>query len=81
MSETYEFLNETIKRNAMLDKDIELNDSLKEDLGLDSLAILSIADEIEEKYGISIEAEDLANITQNVGGFVKLIDGKTQLLQ
>ncbi|MEU2033798.1 acyl carrier protein [Nocardia amamiensis] len=46
--------------------DIELNsvsaDATMEDLGLDSLGVLSVADLIETKYGISLDDERIASV-------------------
>jgi acyl carrier protein len=76
MSKLYSFLNETIKSNTLSEKDINLTDNLRDDLGLDSLGILAVADEVEEKFDIALEAEDLANTPATVEGLLKLIESK-----
>ena len=76
MSKLYSFLNETIKTNTQSEKDINLADNLRDDLGLDSLGILAVADEVEENFDIALEAEDLANTPATVEGLIKLIESK-----
>lgn len=71
------FINETMKKFDYCDRDIKPEDNLKNDLGLDSLGILTIVDEIEEKFQISLESDDLADTPQTVAELVKLIESKS----
>jgi acyl carrier protein len=48
---------------------------LQDDLGADSLALLNLAEAIENRYAIEIQGDDLADIA-NVGELVKLVESK-----
>lgn len=76
MSGVFTFLNETIKVNAQLENDVKGEDHLRDDLGLDSLGILALADAVEEKFDIALEAEDLAETPATVNAFVELVEKK-----
>lgn len=76
MSDIFKFLNQAIKENTQREDDIKLSDNLRDDLGLDSLGILALADQLEEEYDIALEAEDLANSPSTVEAFVSLIEKK-----
>lgn len=76
MSDIFKFLNQAIKENVQREEDIKLTDNLRDDLGLDSLGILALADQLEEEFDIALEAEDLANNPSTVQAFVSLIDRK-----
>jgi len=76
MSEIFNFLNKAIKENTQRDEDIKMTDNLRDDLGLDSLGILALADQLEEEYDIALEAEDLANSPSTIEAFVSLIESK-----
>lgn len=49
--------------------------SFKEDLGVDSLDLFELVMALEEKYGIEIPSEDLADMT-TVGSVMEYIKGK-----
>lgn len=76
MSDIFKFLNQAIKENVQREEDIKLTDNLRDDLGLDSLGILALADQLEEEFDIALEAEDLANNPSTVQAFVSLIERK-----
>jgi acyl carrier protein len=76
---TLEFLIGAIKANTNIENEITGAHSLRDDLGLDSLGILALADQVEEEFDIALEAEDLADNPATVEAFVKLIDKKRGL--
>lgn len=69
---TFERLNECLKRDGLLTAD-SLDDSLEEDLCLDSLDRISLAIEIENEFGFAIPVSVMDNIT-TVRGVVAYID-------
>lgn len=65
---------------AFLKKYVELEtgavkeeSQLKADLGLDSLTLVSIADDAEQQFGIVIEDEELVSI-RTIGDIVRIIE-------
>jgi acyl carrier protein len=55
-----------------LEPDEITDESSLEDLGLDSLAVLVIADIVENKYGVSLDDERIAAV-RTLSGFKALI--------
>lgn len=51
---------------------------LREDLGLDSLALTEMAFKIEELIGVRIEIREISGIT-NVGGLLAFLENKLEL--
>ena len=48
---------------------------LQDDLGADSLAILNLAENISEQYGIDLQADDIVDL-ENIGQLLKLVETK-----
>jgi acyl carrier protein len=71
---------ETILKEKLminLDGPLTLKSNLIEDFRLDSIMILELIVELELKYGIEIDDEDLtSSITNNAGELVALIQNK-----
>jgi len=72
--------NESSKVVAMLAKqlnkkieDVTIDKRIKEDLNADSLDLVELIMNIEEKYGITVPDEAAANI-KTVGDLVKFVD-------
>ena len=71
-----EGLKEIILEQLDVDSnEITLDANIVENLGADSLDIIEIATALEEKYGITIEKEEMKNIVK-VGDLVNLIENR-----
>lgn len=67
-------LAEIVEEIAGVDTaDITAEKSFTEDLDVDSLSMVEIAQEVEEKFGVSIPDEELGNI-KTVGDAVSYIE-------
>jgi len=76
-NEIFDYLKKVIKQACPdLTNEITLTQKLKDDLNLDSLGILTIADQVEEKFSIALEAEDLSITPETVNDLVVLIQSK-----
>ncbi|MEV0355354.1 acyl carrier protein [Nocardia sp. NPDC050697] len=53
---------EFLRAHYDVDLDVVSPDATLDDLGLDSLGVLSVADLIENKYGISLDDERIASV-------------------
>ena len=74
MSGRDEELIDIISEEALIDR-AKLDPGAKlEDIGLDSVDLVSVVFAIEEKYGIEI-AEDAFDRTETLGAVLKKIDG------
>ena len=70
----FEEVKEAIRKQLKLgDAEITENSKIKEELGADSLDILQLLMTIEEKYGIIIPDESLAEF-KTVGDIAKYLD-------
>lgn len=54
-------LFDVISREALIDKAILSRDAKLEDLGIASLDVISVLFEVEERFGIVVEAEELSD--------------------
>ncbi len=54
---------------------VTMEASFADDLDADSLDLVELVMEIEDKFGVSVEEEELENIT-TIGGAYELITGK-----
>ena len=68
-----EIIDETLKYSG----DVTTNTKLKGDLIMDSLDGVELVMALEEKFGVEIPNEDMANL-ETVGDIVTYIDKKTQ---
>jgi acyl carrier protein len=57
--EALEITSELLQRRASGDKarQIKPSDRIQEDLGLDSLAVMELASDVENRFGVSIPSE------------------------
>jgi acyl carrier protein len=55
--ETLQTTCELLRRRTEGDRDIAPGDRIQEDLGLDSLAVMELASDLETRFGISIPSE------------------------
>jgi acyl carrier protein len=76
MDNVISFISEVVKKNGYLDREVTKEDKLKEDIGLDSLGILTIIDEIEEKFEVSLDPEELQKNPETVGDLASIIAAK-----
>ncbi len=75
----YEEIKEMIKAELALDDEVVVPEAhLQDDLGADSLGLLSLAEAIDIRYGLQLQGDDLADIP-NVGELVKLVESKIAL--
>ncbi|MCD1147715.1 acyl carrier protein [Peptoniphilus sp. KCTC 25270] len=73
---TQEQLKELICENFGNDKeDIQMESTLQEDLGLDSLDAVELSMAIEEQFGIEIPDEDFANL-KTFGDLLEFVSEK-----
>ena len=70
--DTFERVVQILRENCELDESIEITmDTTFQDIDLDSLAVVEIALECEDEFGISIDVEEPP---KTMGAFVELID-------
>ena len=57
--EALEITSELLQRRASgpKDREIKATDRIQEDLGLDSLAVMELASDVESRFGVSIPSE------------------------
>jgi len=74
--EIFEELKELVTDQlGVEDDEVTLEASIQDDLGADSLDLVDLAMEVEEKFGVKISDEDLENIKM-IGDIVTYIDEK-----
>ncbi|HZZ34065.1 MAG TPA: acyl carrier protein [Phenylobacterium sp.] len=56
-------LFDVISKEALIDRATLTREAKLEDLGIASLDVISVLFEVEERYGIVVEAEELADCT------------------
>ena len=56
-------LLDIIAKEALVDRVKLVRDAKLEDLGIQSIDVISVLFEIEEKYGITLEPEDFPKVT------------------
>lgn len=76
MNEILTQLQELFVKHGYTDKVPEPTDNLKDDLGLDSLGILTMVDELEEKHDIFLDPSDMADPPVTVGDLINLVNKK-----
>ena len=70
-------LLDLIAEEALIDREKLVRDATLEDIGLDSVDVVSVVFAAEEKYGIEI-SEDAFKDTTNLGGFLDTLKGLIQ---
>lgn len=73
MDSVVKYIGEMLIEHGYSEKNVSASDSLKDDIGLDSVGVLTIVDELEDKYDIFLDANDMANPPITVGDLAKLI--------
>lgn len=72
----FEKVRDILVSELLLDEDeVTLTAELKDDLGIDSLAVVDLATSIEEEFDIEIPDEELENI-KTVGDIVDYLNKK-----
>jgi acyl carrier protein len=66
------------KELAMDEKDVVPEAHLLDDLGADSLALVTLAEAISARYGIELVADDLVEM-ENVGELIKLVESRVSV--
>ena len=77
--EALEITSELLQRRASgaKDRDIKATDRIQEDLGLDSLAVMELASDVENRFGVSIPSEmfDPIQTVEDLARAVLKLDG------
>jgi acyl carrier protein len=55
-------LLDVIAKEALVDRAALVRDAKLEDLGISSIDLISVVFEIEEKYGVVLESQDIPNV-------------------
>ena len=72
MENTFERIVQILRENCELDESIEITmDTTFQDIDLDSLAVVEIALECEDEFGIQIDVEEPP---KTMGAFVELVE-------
>jgi acyl carrier protein len=61
-AETLEITTGIIKKHIDAQRAIRPNDHIQNDLGLDSLAVMEVVADIEDRFNVSIPSDMLANL-------------------
>lgn len=70
-------LFDVISKEALIDRASLKRDANLEDLGIASLDVISVLFEVEEKFGIMVEAEELADC-KTLGQLMDKVKSKAQ---
>ena len=74
--EIFAEIKEIIVKELAVDDELVIPEAhLQDDLGADSLALLTLTELIEKRYGIGITGDDLVEIN-NVSELIKLIESR-----
>jgi acyl carrier protein len=60
--ETLQITTDIIKRHVDVERAIRPNDHIQNDLGLDSLAVMEVVADIEDRFNVSIPTDMLSNL-------------------
>ena len=71
----FEDLKQVLEEDFFVADEITPESRFIEDLGLDSLLVMQLLLQMEEKYGITIDGEEIEGI-ETIGDAVKLLEGK-----
>jgi acyl carrier protein len=75
MAATESDLLDMIADEAIVDRAVLTRDAVFADLGLQSLDVVSVLFEIEERYGVVIEEEDIPRVT-TLGDVIDFLLGR-----
>lgn len=70
-------LFDVISKEALIDRATLSRDARLEDLGIASLDVISVLFEVEERFGIMVEAEELADC-KTLGELIDKLKGRAQ---
>jgi acyl carrier protein len=77
--EALEVTSELLQRRASgpKDREIKATDRIQEDLGLDSLAVMELASDVESRFGVSIPSEmyDRIQTVEDLARAVMTLEG------
>lgn len=62
--------------NGYAQGEVKMQDLLIRDLSLDSIGILSLADELEDKFNIEIDFQDLEKVPETISDMIQIVLGK-----
>jgi acyl carrier protein len=75
----YPWIRAIIAKELALDEQEVVPDAhLLDDLGADSLAVLTLAEAISAHYGITLIVDDLVDM-ENIGELIKCVESKVSL--
>jgi acyl carrier protein len=60
--ETLQITTDILKTHVELDRPIRANDHIQNDLGLDSLGVMEVVADIEDRFNVTIPTEMLSNM-------------------
>ena len=60
--ETLQITTDILKTHVELDRPIRANDHIQNDLGLDSLGVMEVVADIEDRFNVTIPTETLSNM-------------------
>jgi acyl carrier protein len=61
--ETLQITTDILQSHVELDRPIRPNDHIQNDLGLDSLGVMEVVADIEDRFNVTIPSETLSNLT------------------
>jgi acyl carrier protein len=61
-AETLQITTDILKTHVELDRPIRPNDHIQNDLGLDSLGVMEVVADIEDRFNVTIPTDVLSNI-------------------
>ena len=67
-------LLDLIAEEALIDREKLVREATLEDIGLDSVDVVSVIFAAEEKYGVEIPEDAFKDVT-NLGGFLDILKG------
>lgn len=71
----FEEIKRILKDDMFIEGDIKMESKLKDDLHIDSVAAIELSLQLEERYNISINQDELASLI-TVNDVVKLLESK-----
>ncbi len=60
--ETLQITTDILKTHVELDRPIRANDHIQNDLGLDSLGVMEVVADIEDRFNVTIPTDMLSNM-------------------
>lgn len=79
MDNIVKFINELLIEHGYIEHNVSHTSNLKDDIGLDSVGVFTIIDELEDKYDIFLDANDMAEPPVTLADLATLIEKKISL--